>query len=602
MKNPILFISTLFLLIGSNVSKAQVSAYTFTQTLSTYGAPNTGSLVGNNVQDDDVTTVNLPFPFVFNGTTYTTVNVCSNGYLSFGSLMGFEYNSISDLATTDVIAPFSQDLFMGTVVSGDLTNGSNTITNVSSTVGLSVGDELANFMGDFPGTPTITAINGNTIVINLNALNTNLSSDLIVMTGSLRQSTSGTSPNQVCEFEFRNMTRFSVYNEVINFKVRLYETSNKIEFVYGFMSPDVTGVPCEVGLKGSSSSDYNSRRVTSANTWSTSIASTQITHVCNFSNTKYPDNGLVYSWTPPSCTNPNIATPIFIPAICAGESATISVSGATTYSWSNGATTESIVISPSTTTTYTVFGFDGACSSSVSLTQQVNSLPSLSISSSPASLCSGQSATLTASGASTYTWSNNSVSNSIVVTPSSSATFSVKGSDGTCENMATLALTVNAVPSLSVTQTKTLICKGNSATLTASGAGSYTWNTGASSASVVVSPTSTAIYTVTGANGTCVANKTAAITVNNCTGIADLAADYALSVYPNPFNDQLSFSISAGEHLKVTLSDALGKVVYTGTLSAESKETISTSDLPAGLYILTLHDNGNQVSKKLIKR
>lgn len=89
MKTKLLAI-TGALLFGAFQQKAQVSAYTFTQSLSSYGAIGSGTMVGALMQDEDVNSVNLPFPFVFNGTTYTTVNVCANGYLSFNALSGFE--------------------------------------------------------------------------------------------------------------------------------------------------------------------------------------------------------------------------------------------------------------------------------------------------------------------------------------------------------------------------------------------------------------------------------------------------------------------------------------------------------------------------------
>lgn len=602
MKNPIPLFCALLTIFFSKAGYAQVSAYTFTQTLSNYGAANTGSMVGSHFQDDDVSNVNLPFNFVFNGSSYNFVNVCSNGYLSFNSINGNEYSALSDLSTSEVIAPFSQDLFMGKVIQGDLSSGSNTITNVTSTIGISVGDSLGNFMGDFPASPTITAIMGNTIIVNLNAFNTNASADIFVMNGSLRQSVSGTSPNQVCEFEFRNMTRFSVYNEVINFKVRLYETSNKIEFLYGFMSPEPISVPSEVGLKGSSAGDFNSREVTSQNTWSTSVATGFISQTCDFLNTQYPDNGLSYMWTPASCVSPNLVLPFLIPNICAGDSATLTVSGALTYSWSNGSTAASIVVSPTVSTTYTVTGFNGTCGTSAPLTQPVNPLPSLTVNANAPSLCAGQSATLNVSGSQSYTWSTSSNSASIVVSPTVNTTYSVTGSDGLCQNTAMISLTVNAAPSLSVVQSKTLICKGNTATLTASGASSYTWNNGSTNASVVVSPTANTVYTVSGSNGSCLNSKTMTITVNNCTGIEDFATTNLVNVYPNPFSDKLTLDLQSEKDLMVTILDALGKTVYATKVPGNSRQTISTDELPAGIYILDLNDNFSRQTKKIIKK
>src|SRR5690606_20650340 len=85
--------------------------------------------------------------------------------------------------------------------------------------------------------------------------------------------------------------------------------------------------------------------------------------------------------------------------ICAGGSATLTASGVPNYSWSTGATTSSIVVSPVVTTTYEVVGTSTAnCTSTVMLTVNVNTaVPNLTINSSTSAmngLCPGKSATL----------------------------------------------------------------------------------------------------------------------------------------------------------------------------------------------------------------
>jgi len=352
MKTTILKLTFAVALMLCNNGKAQVAAYSFAQSSGTYGAPNAGTVLGTLTQDDDVNTTSLPFGFTFNGTTYTTVNVCTNGYLSFAPLTGIEYSAISDMSTTELIAPFAQDLFMGTVTHGDLTMGSNTITNVSFVGSLSVGDVINDFLGDFGfSNPTILSITGNVIVVNINAQNTIQGTDLFFNNGSIRQDVSGTSPNRVIEFEYKNMTRFAAYDEVINFKVRLHETSNIIEFSYGPMVADLMFTPSEVGLKGANNTDFNSRAVDSNNTWPNSIGSTNITDFCEFSASSFPNAGLTYTWSPLACLVPVLNVVQSNSTICAGQSATLSLSGATTYSWSSGATTESIVVNPVNTTT-----------------------------------------------------------------------------------------------------------------------------------------------------------------------------------------------------------------------------------------------------------
>ncbi|PBQ32343.1 hypothetical protein CNR22_11360 [Sphingobacteriaceae bacterium] len=433
MKTLFLPVISAFLWMNIQITSAQVSSYTFSQSLQSYGNPNNGSLVGTTMQDDDVNTAVLPFNFVYNGTTYTTVNVCSNGYLSFGTLSGFEYQAISDMSTSNILAPFAQDMFMGTVIKGDLSSGSNSVVNVSSLGNLSVGDSLMDIFFDFGGsTPIITAITGNTIVLNINSLNTVSNQDMFIMNGVIRQNVTGTSPNRICEFEFRNMCRFTVYDESIHFKVKLYETTNKIEFLYGNTIPGLSSASPEVGLKGANNLDYNSRLVNSSNSWSTSIASSFISDVCDFTPNSAPDLGLSYVWSPTVCVNPTLTISSSNPSVCVGQTVTLTAMGAASYSWSTGSTSLNTSVSPTVNTTYTVTGFVGTCSSSLTVLQSVTPLPTLSIAQTKTLICKGNSATLTASGAATYSWSNGSNASSIVVSPTVTTTYTLTGANSTC--------------------------------------------------------------------------------------------------------------------------------------------------------------------------
>jgi hypothetical protein len=57
--------------------------------------------------------------------------------------------------------------------------------------------------------------------------------------------------------------------------------------------------------------------------------------------------------------------------LCSGDAATLTASGASNYSWMPSGSGNSIVITPSTTTTYTIIGSNGPCTSSASITQSV---------------------------------------------------------------------------------------------------------------------------------------------------------------------------------------------------------------------------------------
>jgi hypothetical protein len=204
--------------------------------------------------------------------------------------------------------------------------------------------------------------------------------------------------------------------------------------------------------------------------------------------------------------------------ICAGQSATLSATGASTYSWSGGIT-NGVAFTPTVTTTYTVTGnvTSTGCVNTATKTIIVNNLPTITITSNPANaiICAGQNATLTASGASSYVWSGG-ITNGVAFTPSSTTTYTVTGTaSNSCVNTATKTITVNALPTLTITPSIAAACAGNSITLIASGASTYSWSGGIING-VAFTPSTSTTYTVT-ATGTnnCTTTATKLVSVGN---------------------------------------------------------------------------------------
>jgi gliding motility-associated-like protein len=209
------------------------------------------------------------------------------------------------------------------------------------------------------------------------------------------------------------------------------------------------------------------------------------------------------------------------PTICSGSSTVLSASGATTYSWSPavGATTSTVTVSPGSTTTYTVTGTSGGCTSAQqTVVVTVNPSPTITASGST-NICSGNSTVISANGGTTYTWSPaiGATTSTVSVSPGSTTTYTVTGTTAGCTSAPqTVTVTVTPTPTVTLSAPPT-ICSGNSTTLTASGATTYTWTPGGSNGSTLsVSPGSTSTYTVTGSNGACtaVSPATVVVTVN----------------------------------------------------------------------------------------
>ena len=197
--------------------------------------------------------------------------------------------------------------------------------------------------------------------------------------------------------------------------------------------------------------------------------------------------------------------------ICAGQTATLIASGALLYAWSTGALSNSITVSPLSTTTYTVIGTNAiGCTKTNVVTVVVNPMPIVSVNS--PTICAGQTATLTAIGASTYSWNTGSLLNPILVSPSSSTVYSVTGTSLGCSTTTVVTVVVNPLPVMSVNSST--ICIGQTTTLTASGANSYLWNTGSVSNPFITSPLISTTYTVIGSTLGCTQLAISTVIVN----------------------------------------------------------------------------------------
>ncbi|MCO5259552.1 MAG: S8 family serine peptidase [Crocinitomicaceae bacterium] len=202
-------------------------------------------------------------------------------------------------------------------------------------------------------------------------------------------------------------------------------------------------------------------------------------------------------------------------AICVGQSTTLTAIGASTYTWNNGlGSGASHSVSPTTTTMYQVTGYNGTCSATSQVTVTVNPLPIVSAGS-DVTICAGQSTTIAGTGATTYTWNNGlGAGASHLVSPTTSTSYTVTGNDGNCSNTASVMVNVTPLPTVTVSP-NVAICNGQNATISASGASSYSWDNGFNGAAQTVFPTATTTYVVTGTNGACSNTAQVVVTVNN---------------------------------------------------------------------------------------
>ncbi len=291
---------------------------------------------------------------------------------------------------------------------------------------------------------------------------------------------------------------------------------------------------------------------------------------------------------------------------CAGNPVVLNACGGLTYTLQPGALNgQNFTVNPLSTTVYTVLGTAaGGCTGTATGTVSVTPLPTISFSVSPTgSICSGSSASIVPNGACSYTFIGFPISNSIVVSPTVTSTYTVVGAScNGCLTTKTVSVPVNSAPNnVSVTASQTNICTGSNVTLTASGAITYSWNTGATANLIVVSPSVTTTYSVIGSNGTCNSQKTISVqvtplpivSVNNQTicpgGTTTLSASGAnsyswsngatsSSISVNPASNTI-YTVTGSNSLNCTNSRTVSVFIGTGlSLSILSSPSIACAN------------------------
>jgi hypothetical protein len=303
-------------------------------------------------------------------------------------------------------------------------------------------------------------------------------------------------------------------------------------------------------------------------------------------------------------------------AICTGNNTVLTATGATTYSWSTGQTGASITVDPTTNTTYTVTGFNGACSATDSVDVTVYPLPSVSISGT-LTYCIGSNTTLDAGTFVSYLWSNGETTQTISAT-AGSYTVTVTDSNGCSNTSAQVTVSELPLDTATVTYSASAYCQvptgalavdgyyplystesaaqaessdGTAHSHTLSGTTYYMPNDGVIIYHGTYSLTTPA-PTITGETGT-FSESTGNLTIDSSTGVITLnsstVATYTV-VYttngscPNTVNNTVTINALDG----ATFAYSSNSLPQTGTASLTTTPTTSGgvySAYPSGLSI-----------------
>jgi hypothetical protein len=381
---------------------------------------------------------------------------------------------------------------------------------------------------------------------------------------------------------------------------------------YTYTSATASSIPLYIG-KGISSGNFHGD-IDDIGIWSRALTQCEITDLYAGTTTVLPVNaGLDQT-------------------ICAGQSVTLAATGATNYSWNNWVV-NNVAFTPTVTKTYTVNATDAnGCKGSDQVVVTVNQ--PLINAGSDQTICSGQQVTLTATGASSYTW-NSSVVNNVAFTPTATQTYSVSGTDvNGCSGTDAVTVTLVVQPTVNAGQNIT-ICAGDSVQLNATGAATYTWSSGTQNGGYYTPIASQTLQVIGSAGGECTNSDDLQITVNqgsastqnisglnsltlngqtyttsgtytqvipnqagcdstitlnltmNYTGIEENNSNY-ISIFPNPTTTNVVVTIPKemiGQ--RYTLVSATGKVLA-DELIKQATTTLNLEQLTQGTYFLQI--------------
>ncbi len=244
---------------------AQVSAYSFAQSSGVFSPLTGGTVLATATGNTSTTNLNsaiypvtLPFSFQFNNQSYTSLNVSTNGFITFGATA----------PTTSYSTPISGTTAYDGAVSA-------------------FGRDISSFY------------------------------DVAGRTGDIRWETLGTAPNREVVIQWTNFRPTSltgitsVYS--FSFQIRLKETTNTVSVVYSqgdylAGSTSYSSAINQVGLRGATNADFNNRYNDTTTSYNNSVAGTGNGDDQAFNTTStvpgMPADGLTYTWTPPTCYAP----------------------------------------------------------------------------------------------------------------------------------------------------------------------------------------------------------------------------------------------------------------------------------------------------------
>ncbi|MBO0357422.1 T9SS type A sorting domain-containing protein [Hymenobacter sp. BT186] len=556
-------------------ASAQVNNYTFTPVAGTFTPLVGGTIVSDLATDDAVSpTIPIGFSFTYDAAVFTQLQASSNGFLTFNTA-NIEVAQTNTLATGTAANP-------------------------------SVADRLRPLIA-----PLWDDISGDG--------------------GTASYATTGTAPNRVFTMEWRNfLWDFDATTPVVSFQVKLYETTNVVEFIYRPEGGTLNAPSASIllaGIGAGAGSYLSLNNATATPTTSSTVETRTIATV--------PAAGQVYRFTPPAvvCGNPRNITVSSI----SNTSATVSFTGGlgntsytVVYTPTGGTattltpapTSSPFVISgltPSTAYTLTMQPncTGGVTGNTVSTTFTTSTtaapanddpctaiqLPALSATSAPVNATNVGATTTVGSVAPGYT-TPPPQGCGVAVNPKDvwfRFTTNASGAGSTNASISTTGTAAGSIRVFSATSCSSgfvqVACKGGATNNTNAGALNVSGLVPNTTYYVAVSP-----YATSDVQGAFTITASSLIL-----GIQQQLAGGDVSVFPNPTaTGQLTVRLSGASSLAAahaTLYNTLGQAVVKRAFSVRggvAEQSFSTTGLAKGIYTLRVEAGNQSVVRKVV--
>lgn len=288
--------------------------------------------------------------------------------------------------------------------------------------------------------------------------------------------------------------------------------------------------------------------------------------------------------------------------ICAGDTVTLTASGAPAVTWSPPVGTGNVVtVTPTVHTTYTATFIDSTnCPNSDSLTIVVTPRPVAMVTGDD-SVCAGALFYLTPSGGYYFDYPNFPTSVYSIPMPFSLTADTVilvaaSNAPGCTDTVGFFVDVFNApVPVIFAPDT---VCDSTSISVSTVNAGTILWNTGATTSSITVTQTGTYSVTVTDAAG-CSGQASVFVAVVSCTGLPEFSAE-EFSAWPNPASDHILLQLPGPNVWQVEAIDSRGRRVAGVQLSGPQAQ-LDCSGWSEGVYTIRFIRDGFTHELQLVK-